>query len=198
MRNRDFTGSDHADNYLRNSVIRLGAEPIYVLGVTSMSGDGLIYSSLNRIDPSGGDKRKVSIKDEDIDMNPVPLGFVNFGTFIKPYYAYSVARTPQRAWKVGLTTGNMYILNGDISHKTLMFSEAFRKTVVNEFPSVEECIRNMKEEHWTAFSRRFAIGDGKLWHHLIDEAIGSVYNKKELKLNTKYAFLTEALEEDIK
>lgn len=198
MRNKDFVSPDHADSYLRHCIIRLNEEPIYVLGVTSLSGEGLLYSFPHRMDVND-DMKKINLKDEDIDMTPVPLGFVNFSTFISKAYAYSVTRLPVRAWKVGLTTNNMTVLNRDIEHKQLMFSEGFRRTVIGAFPSLDECIKKHKEVNSIAFSRHFSVDCfGNLFHHLIEEPVGSVYNNKELKLKERYTFLTEALAEDIK
>ena len=111
MKNKKFFNTDHAYLYLVGSVIRVDGLPVYVRNVTysrETRRQILTYAPVENYDEGRVDK--IHLDSSRIDMNPIPLGFINFQEFGKPKITVGAYRVPSRQWRIGLTTDNMNII----------------------------------------------------------------------------------------
>jgi hypothetical protein len=202
MKNKEFFDAEHANRYLSDSIIRLDGEPIYCFGVDQRSRGRYIYyvPMIYR----NQEEKSVLLNSKDIDMNPVPLGFVNFTPpFSNENEVYSVFRTPERAWKVGLNHHNMFVMyggsrvSGDMdAFSNLLKSKGLRDTIVGKFPSFDKAQRSLKSgARQVAFSRRFALRNNKLFYIQLQKAVGEL-KKNGVLLFDDFTYLSQALTED--
>lgn len=187
-----FYGDDYpyAATRLCGSIVRKGKLPVFIHELFS---DGQCqYSYL---------KDFFKVEDchfDEINVDPIPLGYVNCGT--NAVYCY---RDPARKYKQGLSSNVFRILKkrASISWK----SPYLNKTIPGIFPSPEQCVEQIEcgEAQMRAFSRAFAVGKKlKEGYSLFkrDMPIGVVnYNENTNRcvfdLNEKFVFLKEELEE---
>ena len=126
---------------------------------------------------------------EDLDLTPVPLGFVN----LRDECLY-VSRRPARHWKQGLRD----ITINCVGHKVGIFSTDLHNTIMNIYPSInlcEEYIIN-KEKHSCAFSRKYCLEMGEEVINIlrINTPVGE-FSNGNIFLYENYEFLREELEE---
>lgn len=199
MKHKKFYDSDHAHRYLSGSVIRIGGEGAYINNV--FTNRGKIKLSFYLIKDITKEST-CSIEDEDVDLNPVPLGFVNYSAFNSLHLAVKAVRIPARDWKIGLTTRNLNIDVGAIPKRTILISTGMHKTIVNEYPSVAEAIDRVQKggkQVSVAFSRKFSINQhSELIYIQLDTPVGEIYKQKEIMLYPNFEYLTQLLEKDLK
>ncbi len=202
MKNKIFYDQDHAALYLKGSIIRVDELPVLVENVVyrrTIKGLMLEYRDISE---RGKTPPKVSLGSSRINMNPVPLGFLNFSDFGKPNSVIRAYRIPCRQWRIGLTTENLRLFpNKFDSHDTknkVMQSIYLKKAICGEFPSAEEVIENAKARLSTsqAFSRSFAIERRKLKFIQVGEDVGELY-KGEIMLFDEYIYLSQLLEKSL-
>jgi len=200
MKNKKFFNTDHANLYLVGSIIRVDGLPVYVRDITynrTMRRQILTYAPVENYDE--GKVSTIGLNSSRVDMNPIPLGFINFQEFGKPKIAVSAYRVPSRQWRIGLTTNNMSILPsrfaGHEAKKKVIQSIHFKKSVCGQFPKVEEIIEMIKNKEATsqAFSRDFAIEKNKLKFIQLKPPVGKMF-KGELMLFDNYLYLSQLLE----
>lgn len=204
MRNRRFQDAHHAAQYLTSSVIRYKELPIFVSqvmpdknGVSVMSFCDTTERGLTQ--DADIPYQTVNLTDPDVDMTPVPLGFVNFRRF-GLYQAIRTFRAPIRAWKIGLTTSNLIVEGADGRRRDLLYSNELKATILGNFPSFAKA-RNAvvgKDKGQAAFSRRFSVSyEGLLFHLFFPDAIGKITSKGDPSLSKDFMYLGEALSEDL-
>jgi hypothetical protein len=172
---------EYAAGRLDGTIVMLKGEPIYVKEVLD-NGD-LIYSPLAAPDTD----YLTALSELDV-VGQNQLGYVNYGGS-----AYYLMRKPIRGdWRQGLRMANLAFA-GEEGFGRLPFRE-LRQTILGQYPSFEEAIDLVKDEHWErcAFSRGFAVNrSGSL---LYKQRIVGSYDKI-VTLMEHYKYLTEYLEE---
>lgn len=198
MRQKKFFNVEHAQRYLPNSIIRLKGIPIYVGHVEGGGKRGSLRLTYNYLgDP---DSSFIYLPNKDVNMNPVPLGFINLksGTFY-------ICRCPIRAWKIGLSANNIRIFRAVGSPNTIwnlgerqevLMSKEMEDTILGRYPSYREAVdTSEKEGRLVAFSRSFGCLEGKtLVYKFLEDPVGTC-NRLQPKLSEGYQFLDKVLEE---
>lgn len=204
MRNKKFYDSQQASQYIRNTVFRVGEEPIYAYDVQASDARGhkltVTYSALTDMN---GTPQNINIDDKSIDMNPVPLGMTNYFNG-EGHTALFVSRFPARKWKIGLAIENLSIkylggnsATGDL-RRVIFPTKLLVNTIKGEYLSPQECMKQLKRYGGSiAFSRRFAVDSlGGLFYKDAPDKVGSL-TTSGADLNPEFMFLKEILEEDI-
>lgn len=138
----------------------------------------------------------IDIRDKDVDISPLPLGYVNYQV-----NAYYVQRKPERRWKQGLSpTSVVFHRKGILGGADLVISKEFSDCVNNIYPSVGDTVNKLVvgEAASIAFSRDFCLVCNERGRDLILEYKGvtvGTCNGEAFRLNIKYSYLKEALEE---
>ena len=202
MKNKEFYDQDHAIRYLNHSIIRVDNVPVLIERI-DVRGSSLYaqYHPIERM--ADAYTKQVLLKSPRINMNPVPLGYVNWKNWNRKLVALKAFRIPQRAWKIGLTTRSLRILPGSMERETkdmLLYSKYMKATICNDFPSLEHVLSKIRDKDVgsVAFSRRFSLSSGgSLFFIQLSKKVGEVY-KNTLKLYDRYMFLSELLEKDMR
>lgn len=172
---------------LNASVVRVKERPVLVLDAND-NGTVSVYV----IDT--GDRIYVKVK--DLELKPVPLGYVNSREAGLIY----CMRKPTRRYKQGLTNENLVatdVYSGQEIRINLK-SEELSYTIQGKFPSIEECFTKVREgvTKALAFTREWAVA------HIKDELSilykGSVVGyvgDNAIMLNPDKYFLKESLTE---
>src|SRR5574341_820592 len=152
MKANFFFDLAHADAYLRGSIIRIKKEPIYVVQASIHQQIGIYYTSLTDM---AGSPKFINLKDNDINLYPPELGFINTARFNIPKICKAF-RTPARLWKIGLTIENVKFFPME---NKLLFSKPMYNCIVGNYPKYEEALSIIKKNKNSscAFSRKFAI-----------------------------------------
>jgi hypothetical protein len=133
----------------------------------------------------------------NLDIRPVPIGYVNMNT-----RCLFITRAPQRRYKQGLNESNIRVLTQRhweprINLRDLLLSKNMARTVNNEYPSLEQCLEELRTKKSQAFCRRFAVQNekelGVVSLQYRGRAVGIVLGD-EVQLNSKNRFLQEELE----
>lgn len=167
----------YAQQRLLGTIVRLGKEPIKIAAI-DVNG-GVMFNYLHNME------KPELCKLRDIDITPVPLGFVNFDG-----RAFYTSRIPKREdWKQGLRDNTLSVA---VSWSDL------RLTILGKFPSLREATLtlNKRRTHSIAFDRNWAITvDMKLKYKEWDvgEFIDPI--ERRYKLNDNCHWVMEALEE---
>ena len=141
MRNKNFFDVHQAARYLNHSIIRVDDEPVTVIGINE-DREEIIYV------PLGGSRDKsINLDSSKVDLNPVPLGFINYsandGTPVS--YATYAMRAPQRNWNIGLTVESLSfsdIIEPGVIHgsrhylRNIINSEALCNTIKGIYPTL--------------------------------------------------------------
>jgi len=200
MKNKKFFNTDHANLYLAGSTIRVDGVPVYVRDVTysrPLRRQILIYAPVENYDERK--VNKINLSSSRVDMNPIPLGFINFQEFSKPKIAVSAYRIPSRQWRIGLTTDNMRIVPHRFDEyenkKKIIHSIHFKNSVCGQFPKLEEIVEMIKSKEATsqAFSRDFAIEKNRLKFIQLKDPVGKLF-RGELMLFDDFLYLGQLLE----
>lgn len=194
---KKFYDSRQAAMYLSACVVRRNGVGIYIEDVEDRGREDsfkIMYKTLGE-----QELRMTSWPDERINLNPVPLGMLNYKEELKCSMFY---RIPNRGWKIGLSSSNFakIELSGEQrrADSSLLRSEELSATIRGIYPSLEEIIKltTKKRTGYLAFSRRFAVHRGdKLYYKqlgIVGELQGNIPH-----LEDKYMFLREVLEEDL-
>ena len=201
MKNKKFFDIEHANLYLSGSIIRVDGVPVRVEEVIYKSYINRRVLYYHRV----GKKEKVkniSIRSPRVDMNPIPLGFVNFSEFGLIKKAIRTYRVPARQWRIGLTAENLKIVPSMFDNFTMkrkiMESIHFKNSVCGNFPNIEEIIEMIKNKKATsqAFSRDFAIEKNNLKFIQLKDPVGKIF-KGEAMLFDDYLYLSQLLEKAI-
>lgn len=205
MKKKTFYDIDHARMYLDNSVITHKGKPAYIRNV------GRSYlAQFSYLDtPLGLEQDKLN--SGHFDFTPILLGFVNWeGSDPRKYkgkqhYAFHVARTPSRRYKVGLYRGNAKLTYFRPYHllpnfSGMIFDKHFVNTISGTFPQFDEALHlSNKNDSFVAFSRRFAVESGTslIYHYFRDTPVG-VIRSGGPELAEHFEYLKEVLQKDLR
>ena len=200
MKNKKFYDIDHARLYLINSIIRIDNNPVMVLDILrNQSSERDIH--YRPIENSEGTKI-ITLSSVRVDMNPVPLGFINFSEFGKKKVAIRGYRGPSRQWRIGLTEENLRIqpqkYDTYTTRKKILKSIFLKNSICGVFPSLKKIIEMIKDKEATsqAFSRDFSIDKAKLMFIQLKDPVGKIF-KKEVMLFDDFLYLNQLLEKAI-
>lgn len=210
---KEFVSTQHANQYLSGSLVRVEDEPFIVSDIIS---DKRTKYAIGYFTSSerGGDTKHIKLN--EINSCSVPLGYV----LVKSRSAcitFYVSRLPSRQWKVGLTRRNMqtrkiwdprYVVMRSYTPESLLQSDELAKTIKNIFPSYKEVMKMLDKfsiGSSAPFSRNFCVLSTKER----DEPVLKLHHKNHIKavgeckedgpiLYSKYQFLQQVLEKDLK
>lgn len=203
MKQKVFFDLTHANAYLSDSVIRVGGEPVFVDSIRELKNYEweMRYWVLGKV--GGENKLKtISLKNPEIDMNPVPLGMLATGAESKA--TCFISRSPRRAWKIGLTTSSMIINDVDKQAKknirwgkaAVLYSSSLRNTINDEYLSIKKAYTlSTQEDIPVAFDRNFAVWNNQLFARDLGIPIGSVDKNARVGLKDEFTYLKESLDE---
>jgi hypothetical protein len=175
---------EYASSRLSETIVRKGNEPVYIYGVSP--GMKVTYQV---IDKPGEDPGVCDI--DELDLKPVPLGYCNFNK-----NASYLTRIPMRRdWRQGLRQGNYMSLNGVDARK--IPNTALAKVIKGEYPTFKDCLELVKKLNSVAWHRHWAISNAGGLFHKGSAVPVCVILDGELKLSTKYQYLSEALKESL-
>lgn len=178
----------YAGTRLRESIVRFKGEPVFVLQVGAKGGK-VAFQTLARAE----DHELAGIGEctlQDLDINPVPLGYVNEAKF-----AYYVSRCPVREdWRQGLRKNTMRTIPGGIN----VNFKFLRQTILGKYPNLKDALKlvNDRERESVAFSRSFAISRGGILHHKGQWQVGEI-DERGYTLLPKFQWVEEALNEEL-
>lgn len=170
---------------LKSSLVRKGNEPVYVQAVEDK--ETVVVHNCHT-------GRKERIEVEKLNLTPVPLGYVITGGDV-----VYVTRKPTRKYKQGLTNDNSsakHVLTGR-PVAVRMNDEGLAKTIMGEFPSIEEAFQRCREgADIIPFSRNWAVANCKdeLCVMYKCEVVGYVGDNSVMLSPDKY-YLKESLME---
>jgi hypothetical protein len=128
---------------------------------------------------------------EDLDLTPIPLGFINIDKVGTAVYA---ARVPIRKyWRQGLGTGNLHYFTF-YSHSMEGFPDVNNlvQTFFNKYPTLEDAFSKVKKDRLIAFHRNWATSKEDVFYRY--RHVGNI-NKGDVSLSKKYSYLTPHLTE---
>ena len=127
---------------LRKSVIRVGRLPVWVERIEGIPGEW----ELHVVPLDGGLPFCVMLEENDVDLTPVPLGYVNLGDRV----AY-VQRIPARKYKQGLNNENFW---GDVDLR----GNDLANCILGKYPTYAKAIETViRMQCDVAFSRHWAV-----------------------------------------
>ena len=175
---------EYGASKLSGSIVRYNSEPVWVQNVN----EDCIATTEHIIT---GIQQNVPMR--DLNLEPIPLGYCNWTI---PTY---VTRLPQRSWKQGFRSGNMYCLG----HPGSISSESFYNMVKGIYPTIDYALDFLScdDRKGMAFSRKFSILNNKVRGFLLmykNREVGTVLgNNGKPELKNKFTYLQEALEQEI-
>lgn len=208
MKQKKFYDVSQASSYLTHSVIRYKDRPIYVQKVLAdRDSEGnrrylAYYYFLGQVGYAG-DIRTVWLDDENIDMNPIPLGMLAPGQ--ESTATIYCSRMPRRAWKIGLTYQalNLSQIEKDSGKRIkfrpqdILISSSLENTILNKYPSIKTATGMSNDKKVpVAFSRSFAVWDKSVYYKDIGLPIGDVVRNR-VDLTDQFFWLKEKLNEDL-
>ena len=187
---------EYASERISGSVVRHNDVPVYV---EHISGGGMAH-----IRKLASDKGFHEVDYEELDMTPVPLGFVN------TIYGVSFARRvpKRRDWRQGLRD-IILMVECVLGAPTRIRSTSAEllNTILNIYPSASACVEAIEcgEAVGMAFSRVFCVGnkekEGYALHYRIGHHVGWISIGPDGNINTKlkpeYDYLKEFLQEGL-
>lgn len=191
-----FYDPSHAQLRLGNTIIRLKGLPIFV---GEIRGD---YSTVIQYLGSGKQSEVDDIRKlEDIDLTPVPLGFVQIGE-----RAYYMMRKPSRRTKQGLSEESLFIheFGGRSSiRQDAAYRKAVSNTILGEYPSLKASFKMLGNQfssvpiHRNWALRSSSSGLKKLLYKYSgvvghwDDVLG------KMVLSTDFEYLREVLDQEL-
>jgi hypothetical protein len=184
------TDYEYAATRLSGTIVRIGTQPVYVKDIGHDTGEVYYLSGV-------GNKTKKCHLD-DLDLSPIPLGYINVGRD-----ASYVQRIPSRSYKQGLHGNSLYSKKLHIEMLSVNMFDAIRGLYPKTLEVVEQIMCGEVDEN--AFSRRFSLSAGakKVFNlNCRGKTVGTAkLNFGAMNLNyafnDKFKYLQETLEEDI-
>lgn len=173
----------YANSRLEATVVRIGQRPFFVR---------LVGEGCQVVGYYLDDGKAIIVKLDDLNLEPVPLGFCNFGG-----YACYLTRVPMRRdWRQGLRHGNFTSMYG---HSAEMIDwPSVGKAIEGKYPTLEEALAT-KGSKSVAWCREWGVQFVQNSKRLIYKHMGEVgrFVKGKPILHEKYNYLREALEEHV-
>lgn len=172
----------------------MDGEPVYVEEVnykTTRDTSHFVCSSYYIL----RDNERKIIPYEDLDLSPVPLGFMNFKG-----EAYFSSRLPKRISKHGLCTSNWQARSIKTGKARVeLLSVPLALSIKGKYPSVSKCYELSKNEavNSQAWCRNFAFYKNQIIYKDLDVVGIMEPNLKKYELFSNYFYLKEALEESL-
>lgn len=178
----------YANAKLSGSLVRLNNFPVIVQEVYPEDGE-VDYST-----PRG---QRGNCHITDLDLEPVPLGYVNHSTGCS-----FTSRIPARHWRQGLRDGLIFV-KGRTSQRISITSPSLTSTIMNIYPSMISCFEAIinGEAIERAFSRDFALQSSRgNFCHLLYQSwnvgrVDYVEGGYTTTLNDGYEYLQELYQE---
>lgn len=129
---------------------------------------------------------------KELDLTPIPLGFINLKKDDTAVYA---TRIPIRKyWRQGLGPGNLHLFTFySYQHKgSFPNSNDLIHTFYNKYPSLEQTLNTVDNSKIKAFHRNWALSKQDLFYRY--KQVGNI-NKNKLILLDKYFYLSPFLDE---
>lgn len=139
----------------------------------------------------------LNVKVKDLELTPVPLGFVN-----QDGQLLYVMRKPTRRYKQGLTRENIHAIDVFTGKEVglNLHSVALSDTIRGVYPSVGDCFTAVREgaQKALAFSREWAVALMKDELSILHKGVVVGYvGDKSVMLNPEKYFLKESLTESL-
>lgn len=205
MKDYVYNDVNHASRYLLDSIIRV-ADRKGTLRAACIrrvyleeEGDDI---KIEYISPTiSGNRADICLYDKRVDLDPVPLGWVNVNTQngTNKYDSNAViftSRIPSRSWHTGLTRVNLHHKHySDFCKQyapgNVMHTVDLCHTIEGRFFDIRELPVFMKHKRYEfAFSRQFAVIDGGVFKGGIEEAVGSIAADGTITLKPEYSYLS--------
>lgn len=180
------TDPAYASAKLSGSLVRLGLNPI-IINEVDESGDTFYMT------PRG---QEGICNLADLDLEPVPLGYVNH-----PTGTSYVTRIPARHWRQGLRDGLIHS-RGATSVRISIRDSSLVSTILNRYPTMESCFDAIVngETVERAFSRDFALATARsnctlLYQTLRVGVVSFVRGGYTTQFSSDYQYLQELYQE---
>ena len=138
---------EYASRRLNNTLVRtLSGDPFYINRTMYDGQGGMIHIGTNL-----ATNEPQTVFHSDIDLEPVPLGFVNTSSDM-----VYVARKPMRRdWRQGLCFNNM-ITYGKLRPEEINM-KLLVQPILQKYPSFPRALQSLEKKNSIAFSREFGI-----------------------------------------
>ena len=180
---RFFNEPRYARQALANCLLRIGKEPVWVCEID----DDYSTTFLNPL--TGKSKRIDDLREiEGLNIDPVPLGYVNFDST-----AEYVQRIPRRRWKQGLCPESCSIPMSSHHLQGKQVSEC----IMGIYPDLDTCIKKVTYNYKVsmAFGRRWAVTHGVVDPSLkYKNKVVGIVKDGECKLSPKFSYLQQVLD----
>ncbi len=182
-----YKDRNYARGRLENTIIRVGKRPVYVVEIP-IDGSVHVFYLENNVDKK--------VKYEELDMSPVPLGFINYNG-----YSYFAARKPMRRdWRQGLRANNTVIIgrHGGIKLDKRVY-KPLAKTILGKYPTFEDSLIEVRElgAAQCAFSRGFGVTATNKIIYKGDYIVGKIKGDTPI-LDDNYKYLDRVFKESLK
>ena len=187
-----YTDVNYAAARLVGTIARVGGKATKIVGLNKTE----VHHS-----PLRGEGNIEVAKIKDLDITPVPLGYINLGG--RAYY--TCRSSVRKDWKQGLRNTTLRVLDPGVR---LMIDEAVLKelgnTIEDVFPAFKDALKNVAKGlvRSVAFSRDFAIArsetdEGEVKNVLRYKGayeVGEVSRAGDITLHPNYNWLAESVE----
>lgn len=191
-----YKDKGYANGRLQGTIVRRKKIPVLV---REIRGDAV--SALNMVT-----KEEEVFNYKELDITPVPLGYVNFNK-----HAFYLTRSPVRNdWRQGLRDRSMvwrWYSYDDYTQQYALITKAGKdcgipidclaKTIMDEYPTFRRALSSLKllnKANSMSFSRFFAIrGDNSLMYRTLK--VGDINENGKIVLLDKFFYLKESVQE---
>ena len=180
----------YAQSRIQGTIVRIEktGEPVFVAYVSALG-----KCSCVPIEKDWGDsENNVYLQVDELDMHPVPLGYVNCAG-----EATYLMRVPMRRdWKQGLRQENCWSSGRRFS---MIPMKDIKNCIMNRFPTFEKClvdVEGSKKLKTIAWHRHWAVNGHMQVLYKNNEVVGCVEDG-QVVLDKPFFYLKEALQESM-
>lgn len=179
-----FNEARYARQALANCLVRVGEAPVWIEDINEDFSTSFYY-------PMNGKRSDIAdiTKVKDLNVEPVPLGYINIGT-----QASYCKRVPCRRWKQGLSRESLDIRAMGIN---ILKTKNFSNCILGKYPSLPKSLDLLGERQTSiAFERSWAVQVGIVEPSLLYKGkyVGIVKDGRPVLVD-KFDYLKEILEE---
>lgn len=196
MKGYVFHDITHAIRYLVGCIILINDRAAYIRNIIMDNGETIVFQYLN---PASRKEEFIKLYHPNVDLSPVPLGWVNLTDNSIAY----ASRFPVRDWHVGLHPSNFSLVYAQPSmniagaNHVFMFPQ-LANCIEGKYPSFKDALeihhKNNGANYAVAFSRSFALSNGKLVKGVINTVVGGI-KEDFLVLSKNYSYMLDKLVE---